>query len=455
MRFILATLVAKIVRKSVRLAGRGQGSSLPGEIALRIEPRYLKLAAQQITRIVLIAGTNGKTTTARVLTSALRVSGQRVVANAEGANMPGGVAAALAARINLFGKLCADTAVIECDEDALPSIAAALTPHILVLTNLFRDQLDRYGEVDAIAKRWQQVIKKLPKKSILVANANDPRLVQLCSQAPAEVVYFGVDSAQILGTPNLTAADAVRCPECGGDLGGSRFMAHLGVLRCQNCKFATPEPDVIVKNYVPKGFESSRVGLVVQGEHLELETSLIGRFNALNIAAAATAAQALHLPRKFFIQGAKTAARAFGRGEHLLINGRQVFLSLAKNPTGYNEVLRAIHDVDQAPFLLLALNDNWADGQDVSWIWDVDFEAVAPLAKQIATSGLRAGDLAVRLEVAGVTREIQVLPQLRPALDDVLQKKNKDPLHIIASYTAMLELRKIMADQGLVTQWHS
>jgi UDP-N-acetylmuramyl tripeptide synthase len=262
-------------------------------------------------------------------------------------------------------------------------------------------------------------VQLLPEHATLVVNANDPRLAQLARQHHGASVSFGVDDATVLGTPNHTAADAVRCPACGGAFGGERFMAHLGVLRCTSCEFATPKPDVVLTAYQPTGFTGSRVTLLMPDGALEISTALVGRYNALNIAAAAAAARALGLNRRAFSEGAAAASRAFGRGEQLTVNGRSAHLHLAKNPTGYNEVLRGILDVDAAPHLLLALNDNWADGQDVSWIWDVDFESVAPQASYLATTGQRAGDVALRLDVAGASR-IDVEPELAAAFDQAV-----------------------------------
>lgn len=459
LRTRIATLFAKLTRLSVRLVGRGQGSSLPGLVALRIDPRYLEHVGPCIGSVVLVAGTNGKTTTARLVVSALTAStaeDAEVIANAEGANLTSGAAAALAGASSWLGGLSTSTAVLEADEDALPALARALPPDVLVLTNLFRDQLDRYGEVDSIARRWADVVQQLPATATLVVNANDPRLTQLARQHHGTTVSFGVDDASVLGTPNHTAADAVRCPSCGGAFGGQRFMAHLGTLRCTSCEFATPKPDVVLTAYKPSGFDGSHVTLLLPSGALELQTSLVGRYNALNIAAAAAAARALGLSRRAFSEGVTAASRAFGRGEQLSINGRPAHLHLAKNPTGYNEVLRGILDVDTAPHLLLALNDNWADGQDVSWIWDVDFESVAPSASHLTTTGQRAGDVALRLDVAGAHEKIDVEPDLAAAFDQAAAAGDSTrPLHIVASYTALLMLRSLLAKRGLVTRWHS
>ncbi|MFO0702547.1 MAG: MurT ligase domain-containing protein [Candidatus Andersenbacteria bacterium] len=453
----LATLAAKLTRGVVRLSGRGQGSSLPGLVALRVDPRYLEHAAPQLGAVVLVAGTNGKTTTARLIAAALRAAGRTVVANPEGANLASGAAAALAAAARVGGRVQADVAVLEADEDALPRLARALPPHVLVMTNLFRDQLDRYGEVDSIARRWRGVVAELPPTARLVINANDPRLAQL-ARGRRSTITFGVGNTQVVGTPNRTAADAVRCPSCGDVLHGERFIAHLGVLTCSSCDYATPQPDVALTAYQPKGFERSLVTLLLPSGALEVPSALVGRYNAFNIAAAAAAAQALDIPRTAFLAGVAAAGRAFGRGERLSVAGRHVYLHLAKNPTGYNEVLRGILDVDAAPHLLLALNDNWADGQDVSWIWDVDFEDVAPRATSLSVTGQRAGDLALRLDTAGARREVAVTPDLERAFDQATQPgagARAAPLHVVASYTALLLLRQRLARRGLVTTSHA
>lgn len=453
MRARLATIAAKLTRVLVRLARRGQGSSLPGLVALRIDPRYLSNATRHLRALVVIAGTNGKTTTARLVAAALRADGTRVLANATGANMASGAAAALANDATWTGRARATVAVLEADEDALPGLLAALpAPRVLVLTNLFRDQLDRYGEVDSIARRWKKAIAQLPVSTTLVVNANDARLALLAQVHSGPTSFFGVDDASIVGAPNHTAADAVRCPACGGAFRGERFMAHLGVLRCRECAFATPRPDVALTAYAPSGFTGSLVTMLLPSGPFEVRTTLVGRYNALNIVAAVAASRALGLSRHQFSTGVGTAGRAFGRGEHLTVNDRVAYLHLAKNPTGYNEVLRGILDVDTAPHLLLALNDNWADGQDVSWIWDVDFEAVVPSASALVVTGQRAGDLALRLDVAGAHKKILVTPELGGAFDQATEVGERaKPLHIIASYTALLMLRQLLARRKLVS----
>jgi UDP-N-acetylmuramyl tripeptide synthase len=447
-RTLLALWTGKVAAAATRVVG-SQGTSFPGLLALRIDPRFIQHATSRKQITILLSGTNGKTTTARFIASMLEASGKKVLANPAGANLSTGIAAALIRNLSLSGRNDNTHALFEVDEHALPTIASALKPNVLLLTNLFRDQLDRFGEIDTIASRWKEAIKKLPVDSALIVNANDPRLIAVSAGFTGRKVFFGATEPSLLGTPNLNAADSTRCPSCGGVLSGDRFMAHLGVLRCGVCSFRTPTPDVALLHYRPEE-KGSKIGLMFGKKSLTLQTPLEGRFNTLNLAAAVATARTLELSEKSILAGVASVRQAFGRAEHFQVRGREVVLHLAKNPTGYNEVLIAITERVAQPELLLALNDYWADGQDVSWIWDVDFERMAASIQQLTVSGVRAGDLALRLATAGVTREIKIESNLESAFDLALKKTSDQPLHIITSYTAMMFLRKLLVRRGLV-----
>jgi UDP-N-acetylmuramyl tripeptide synthase len=453
-RSLLALWAGKVAAIATRVGG-SQGTSFPGLVALRIDPRFIQHASNRKHVTILLSGTNGKTTTARFITAMLEASGKKVLANPAGANLSTGIAAALIRNLSWGGSNDYTHALFEVDEHALPTVAQALKPSVLLLTNLFRDQLDRFGEIDTIASRWKEAIKKLPVDSVLIVNANDPRLIAVSTGFTGRKVFFGATEPGLLGTPNLNAADSTRCPSCGGVLSGDRFMAHLGVLRCGICSFRTPTPDVALLHYRPEE-TGSKIGLMFEKKNLTLQTPLEGRFNALNLVAAVAVARTLEVSEKSILAGVASVRQAFGRAEHFQAQGREVILHLAKNPTGYNEVLIAITERVSQPELLLALNDYWADGQDASWIWDIDFERMAASIQQLTVSGVRAGDLAIRLATAGVAKEINVEANLESAFDLALKKSSDQPLHIVASYTAMLFLRKLLVRRGLVTkEWNA
>ncbi len=481
-----ATGLARGVRWLVQVSGRGQGSSLPGLVALKISPGFLKKRARHIGGpIIVVTGTNGKTTTCSILSNILRESGYDVVTNAAGANMPSGVATALAMMSKLRAKKIGANnvvakkkrvAVIEADEHALPQILAQLPAATVVLTNLFRDQLDRYGEIDSIAKRWEAAITGSKSVRNVVANAHDARVITVARSVKKQSIYFGVRQLEILGNPNPNAADVSQCPSCGGRLDGTRFIAHLGILRCANCTFTTPEPTIVLTRYQPKGFDGAQLEIVrikgTEENKLGVETGLLGRYNAFNILAAVAAAETIGdtdtigVADTAIVRGIAKTVKVFGRSESFVMNNRDVLLHLAKNPTGYNEILQLLDESSPKLSLVLALNDNWADGEDISWIWDVLFEAIAPKISALTVTGKRAGDLAVRLETAGVTIPINVEENLITALEgatttDTLGHVESDvsavgvagstgAVHIISSYTAMIFLRGELARRDLV-----
>jgi UDP-N-acetylmuramyl tripeptide synthase len=447
-RTLFALWAGKVAAVATRIKG-GQGTSFPGMVALKIDPAFIRRSAISAGKVILISGTNGKTTTARFVASMLEADQKKVLANPAGANLSTGIAAALIRSFSLSGKSNHTYALFEVDEHALPAVSRALKPDVLLLTNLFRDQLDRYGEIDTIAARWKEAVAHLPVESSLVINANDPRLIAIAGSFTGQTIFFGASEPSLLGPANLSAADLTRCPYCGGTLSGDRFMAHLGVLRCGACSFRTPTPDVALLHYRPEE-KGSKIGLMYEKKNLTIQTPLEGRFNALNLAAAVAVARTLELPEKSIVSGIASVRQAFGRAEHFKAGNREVVLHLAKNPTGYNEVLIAITERNAQPDLFLALNDHWADGQDVSWIWDVDFERISDGIQELTVSGERAGDLAIRLATSGYIKKINVEKDLERAFDRSLKNNSGQPLHIVASYTAMIFLRKFLVRRGLV-----
>ena len=447
MRTILAIWVARAVRFLVRVLGRGQGTTLPGRIALKIDPHLIGHLARGAKKgAILVSGTNGKTTTARLVLGALRDSGEKVVANDTSANLDSGIASALLAQATLGGSLKTDYLVLELDEHALPSVAGQLKVAAVVLTNLFRDQLDRAGEINTIVEQWKPVIEQLPREVTVIFNGNDPRLTYLAGQA-ARSVAFGLSETKVYGKENKSAADSTHCPECGALLRGERYMSHLGVLKCTSCKFASAEPTVRLTNFVQHDLESASLCVDVAGTKLKMSTRFFGRYNALNVLAALATVTALGVDVRQAAKSMQRVDKVFGRSEVAKLQNNKVILHLAKNPTGYTEVLMSIAAIAPQPQLVLALNDNWADGQDISWIWDVDFEQVAPQINKLLVTGLRSGDLAVRLHTAGSLSPI-IVEDITEALDTAA--KWGGDVHIVASYTAMLEARAELVKTGVL-----
>ena len=438
---------ARAVGALARASGRGGGTSLPGMVLMRLEPDAIGALASRLREgAVVLSATNGKTTTAAMISSVLERRGTRLVHNRAGANMAGGVASALAAAARRGGReLDGDLGLFEIDEFWLAQMIDALEPRAVLLSNLFRDQLDRYGELETIAERWADVVAGLPAGTKLVLNADDPLVADLGRQTPAEVVYFGVDDDSLARPELQHASDSKHCRRCGAPYEyRAIYLGHLGHYRCPSCGAVRPRPDVVATNVHLRGIRSAAFD--VAGARVELP--LPGLYNVYNALGAAALCHALEVPREDVVAGLQAVAPAFGRAETLNLRGRDTSLLLIKNPAGANEVLRTLTLEEGQLDLLGILNDRIADGRDVSWVWDADWEIVAPHVRRMVCSGTRAAELAVRLKYAGVEPErLQVVEELGGGLDAALAEGD-GPLHVLPTYTALLELKELLAARG-------
>jgi lipid II isoglutaminyl synthase (glutamine-hydrolysing) len=444
-RLAAGLLAARATGAAARLAGRG-GTSLPGKVLMRAEPHAIARPAARLPRgSVVISATNGKTTTAAMVASILGRSGTRLVHNRAGANMAGGVAAALAA-----GR--GDMGLFEVDEFWLGPVAAELEPRAVLLGNLFRDQLDRYGELEIIADRWAQIVNGLPGPTALVLNADDPLVADLGRHRDAR--YFGVDD-DALALPELQhASDSKHCRRCGHAYTyEAAYLAHLGRYACPNCGARRPDPDVSASAVELRGIRSAAFTLTAPDGVRRIELPLPGLYNVYNALAAAALCQGLGVPLDEVAAGLAAVAPAFGRAETLDLGGRPTSILLVKNPAGANEVLRtlALEGVDLDLFGVL--NDRTADGRDVSWVWDADWEIVAPHVRRLTCSGTRAAELALRLKYAGVdTARLEVVEDLESGLDHALAA-GVGPLYALPTYTALLDLRDLLARRGQAKEY--
>jgi len=429
-----------------RITRRGGGTTLPGDVARAIDPKILTRLAEDLTHgAVVITGTNGKTTTARLVTWLFEGIGQRVVSNRAGANLIYGVTAAALGKAGTDGKLKADWGVFEIDEASLPRAVEEIQPKATLVLNLFRDQLDRYGELETIAKKIEKALSALPEGAHVILNADDPRVAEIGLSLPHKPTWFGLDDLAVAGEQLPHAADARTCPRCGASLlFDAVYIGHDGVYRCPNGDFARPQPDLTATDIVLDGFDS--LMLTIEGTRIAMP--LGGLYNCYNVLAAYATACSLGLDGRYIAERLKTFRAAFGRQERIEFRGRRLVLVLSKNPAGFNETVRTAVELARGENFLIGLNDRKADGTDVSWIWDVDFEQLKGRAKLVIPAGVRAHDLAVRLKYAGVEAQP---PETDPgkALDALVKQTNEgDTTYLLCTYTAMLDLRAELVRRG-------
>lgn len=467
--------LARAVGAVSRVRGGG-GTSLPGKLLVRMDSSAIaELAARLPRGSVLISATNGKTTTAAMAASIFEAAGISLVHNQAGANMAGGIASTLLDAAGRGGTIAGELGLFEVDELWLDRLAGQLHPRVVVLGNLFRDQLDRYGELETIAERWTDAVRAggPAERARLVCNADDPLVADLgreraqgdyepagldhappeldhgpadLDHGPAEldrkraevggeaaqgphgpaeddheqtgVLYFGVDDDSLALAGMAHAADAKHCRRCGAPyVFDAVYLGHLGHYHCESCGQRRPSPSVLARSVVLEGVRSARFQLSTPDGEAEVKLALPGLYNVYNALAASALAVALGIPLADIVAGLESTKAAFGRAETVTVAGRETRILLVKNPAGANEVLRTLALEPGSHDLLGVLNDNTADGHDVSWIWDADFELLAGRVRLATCSGTRAPELALRLKYAGIEPErIRVIDDLPRAL---------------------------------------
>jgi UDP-N-acetylmuramyl tripeptide synthase len=433
---------ARLAGVASRRAGRG-GTSLPGKLLLRLDPHAIGALSRGLERSCVISATNGKTTTAAMVASIMERGGARLVSNRAGANMAGGVAGAL-----LHGE--GDTGLFEVDEFWLGPIVDELRPDALLLANLFRDQLDRYGELESIADRWALVVAAGHARA-LVLNADDPLVADL-GRDRTGVTLFGVEDLALATAGLQHASDSTHCRRCGAPYTyDAVFLGHLGHYHCPNCDARRPQPTVTAHDVTLDGVRGARFELRTPAGSARVDLPLPGLYNVYNALGAAALALELGAPLADVVAGLEAVAAAFGRAETVALDGHDVSIMLVKNPAGANEVLRTLALEEGEHDLLAILNDQIADGRDVSWIWDADFETLAPRLRRAVCAGTRAPEMALRLKYAGVPEAaIAVEPGLGRALDAALAGAPAGGrLFALPTYTAMLGLREELVRRGV------
>lgn len=426
---ILGKLASKIVKK-LRL---GHGSTWPGHVALRLNPHFVRdIVKNSPIPIILIAGTNGKTTSSLMLRTILEENGKKVIHNDSGANLLNGLASIILMNSSILGRLQADYLVFEVDENALPQVVKETNSTYILLLNLFRDQLDRYGEVTTIAEKWQKAFLTLPETTTIIANADDPKVAFLGMQKKNSV-FFGIGQSNKEKKTQQEVSDSTYCPQCYHQLSYHyRTYSHLGDWYCSNCKLKRPTINAS-KN---------------------INISLSGTYNLYNAHGIIVLSHKLGTPDTVTAKALAHVPAAFGRQEKILVKGKKIQVFLSKNPTGFNESLRTISE-QHGKHVMLVINDHIADGTDVSWIWDIDIESYLPYLTTLTVSGARAYDMGLRIMYATDEQKAnskwQIEENLNTAIEEALTSLPKDEtLYILPTYTAMLEVRKILTGRKIL-----
>ena len=441
-RVFFAILLCKLLRGLSRLLHRG-GTAMPGRWALRVCPELLAFLAKDL-KIVAVTGTNGKTTTSRMIEEAFSRQGLSYLANRSGANLASGITTELVMNSSFSGRMKKEYAVIECDEAAAAKVFGMLKPRVIVVTNLFRDQLDRYGEVTHTLANIRTAIQGAPEATLCL-NADCSLTASLAGDLPNRVVWFGVEKGAVPSRPAPELSDATHCIRCKTAYEYDYVSyGHLGGFRCPKCGYRRHRADVAVTQVVEQRMEGSSIVLDVHGEKQLVEVNLPAMYNIYNAAGAVTAVTEMGLPISVAVEALGSFQCGFGRMEQFALGKGGAKMMLVKNPAGCNQVLEFLQNVKESLVLVICLNDRGADGTDISWIWDVDFESLPALGgrlSQVIVSGDRAEDMRVRIKYAGIGEEHIRVERDYARLVDWIAGQEK-PVFLMPTYTAMLELRQ-------------
>ena len=453
LKVFLAVAACKLTRFALRVLRRG-GTALPGKVAMRLYPDLLGVLSRGVN-VIAVTGTNGKTTSSRIVEQALLEAGADCFSNRSGSNLMQGVTADFCAQATLGGRVRRDWAVIECDEAAAKQLFPLLRPKAVLVTNVFRDQLDRYGEVTHTLENIRIGLSAVPE-TLLCLNADCPLTASLAEKLPNRVTFFGVD-ADIYKSRVEEVSDAKRCLRCGAEYAYSHInYGHLGTWHCPSCGAARPDPQVCVTEIFSQTTDGARMTLTIDGQPHECYVNLPGGYNIYNAAGAAAVVTTAGFPVEAALAATADFNCGFGRMEKFTLGSAEARMILIKNPAGCNQVLNFLRNQEGEALFVICLNDNFADGTDVSWIWDVNFENLLELGERLTgviVSGTRAWDMALRLKYAGIPKE-----KLRVCTDwDALLREitaQDKPVFIMPTYTAMLSLReKISRDYGYKQFW--
>ena len=446
---VLSVASCKLTRAVLRRTGRG-GTAIPGIVALKLSGNVLSVPARGMN-IVVVTGTNGKTTTCNMIAHAITSAGHECLLNKSGANLLHGIASDLLCSTDWQGRPKYPYAVLECDEAALKQVVPLIRPKAIVVTNLFSDQVDRYGGVQNTLKEIRTGVERSPR-SVLVLNADDPLSSSLSLNVPNKVIRFGMDQA--VGVQgNIDLADAGTCPECGSEYEYDfHTYAHLGGFRCPKCGYKRQEPDVAVVSIDQKDALGSTVHMRAKGcgaDPREVRISLPAVYNIYNASAAVAAAIALRIPADQAVSSLADVKSSFGRLETFDLEGVRLQMILVKNPAGCNQAFTYVTGFDEDYTAVLCLNNRTGDGHDISWIETTDYEKLCgdPHLKKIYVIGDCAGELAARLEKAGAVSEDRERMEIMSDYDQIVQRLKTEgrPAFLLPNYTSMMELRQAVS----------
>ncbi|HRU31863.1 MAG TPA: MurT ligase domain-containing protein [bacterium] len=443
--FYLSILSGKIAIKATRLFHFG-GTSFPGKLALSIHPSLLKELGERLKFKIFITGTNGKTTTARVISGILDRFGIDYVHNRAGANLPRGICTSLIDRFSLRESLDNCIGIFEIDEAYLKILSNEIRPDVIIITNLFRDQLDRYGEVDTLARSFRSIAED-NSETTFILNGDDPLVSSVAYNLSNKVLYFGLEYP---GWENFSGiADIRSCPFCDANLVYRKhYIGHQGDFECLNCGFKRVKPDIAAYN-IDAGLDSSSFDISFKGLSYRVNVQLPGIYNVYNVLSAILCCNILGLSLETSIRYLEEVKTAFGRGEKIKFKDKTIYILLAKNPAGFNEIIQLLSG-KKGIMVVLAINDNIQDGTDISWLWDVNFELLMGSSRYIIVSGRRAYDMGLRLKYGGFdTSRLIIEEDVFDALSLAVDKTGDDTVYVIPTYTAMLELRRKLETLGI------
>ena len=441
LRAILAILLCKFLRFVSRVLHRG-GTAMPGRFALKVCPNLLSILSRDV-KTVAITGTNGKTTSSRMVEQAFADAGLSYFANRSGANLISGITTEFVMNSTLGGKPKKEYAVIECDEAAARRTFGQLRPKVVMVTNLFRDQLDRYGEVTHTLENIREGLKAVPDATLCL-NADCSLTSSLAGDLPNRVVWFGIEQGAAPSRAKPEISDATHCIRCKTEYEYDYITyGHLGGFRCPKCGYHREAPQVAVTAVLNLGVDTSDVTMAIGGQEYAVHINLPAAYNIYNAVGSAAALYAFGFTPEAIVHALGAFGCGFGRMEKFDLRGTPGRMMLVKNPAGCNQTMRYLAGLNEDATFVVCLNDRDADGTDISWIWDADFERLAAMGehlRHVFVSGTRADELRLRLKYAGVDEtKIQVYYDYDLLIDAMCASEY--PVFIMPTYTSMLDLR--------------